>query len=130
CVSSSGDLVSVAPGAYNESIRMRPGVSVISTGGYAVTTIDGTGKTCILGQGPTPNPGVDFCVPNPDLPVCSTVVFASGFTNDDRIDGFTIRGGKGINRSLDFKIAGGGIFSLSSPTISNNLITGNALEGA
>src|SRR5262245_47615687 len=49
CHSVSGDLVSVAPGTYAESLRMRPGVSVVSTGGYTATTIDGTGKQCIHG---------------------------------------------------------------------------------
>ncbi|HKY31321.1 MAG TPA: hypothetical protein VJV23_02210, partial [Candidatus Polarisedimenticolia bacterium] len=33
CASTSGDMVSVAPGTYLEAIRMRPGVSVISQGG-------------------------------------------------------------------------------------------------
>ena len=33
CAGVSGDTVSVAPGTYPESLRMRPGVSVISQGG-------------------------------------------------------------------------------------------------
>ena len=32
---------------------------------------------------------------------CSVVVFGSYFTNDDRLDGFTIKNGKGINRSTE-----------------------------
>src|SRR5215510_13490135 len=62
CHSAAGDLVSVAPGTYLESIRMRPGVSVVSTGGYTVTTIDGTGKPCIKGAGSPPDPVTDYCV--------------------------------------------------------------------
>src|SRR6266550_2547164 len=43
CHSAIGDNIIVNPGTYNESLRMRPGVSVVSAAGYAVTTIDGTG---------------------------------------------------------------------------------------
>jgi hypothetical protein len=143
CNSVAGDSVSVAPGTYFESIRMRPGVSVVSTGGYAVTTIDGTGKPCIRGcvnansTTMTCNPAVpgsDFCTTVPGSTQCSVVVFTSipAFTNADRLDGFTIKNGKGLDRSTESrpKFAGGGIFSLSSPTISNNLITGNSVQGA
>lgn len=129
CSASPGDLVSVAPGTYNESIRMRPQVSVMSAQGYAVTTIDGTGKPCIMGESTPPNPGVDYCVPLAGSTQCSVVVFADGFTTGDRLDGFTITHGKGIVRDADMVIAGGGIFALSSPTISNNLVTGNSLQG-
>src|SRR5262245_15170058 len=101
---------------------MRPGVSVISTGGYSVTTIDGTGKVCISS---------DYCTNLSGSSQCSVVVFGSNFVNADKLDGFTIRGGAGYNRSAETrqKIAGGGIFSLSSPTISNNLITANSMSG-
>src|SRR5262245_58777148 len=61
CHSVAGDLVSVAPGTYAESLRMRPGVSVVSTGGAAVTTINGTGKPCIKGAGTPPDPVNDYC---------------------------------------------------------------------
>src|SRR5262245_19123403 len=44
CVGVSGDTVSVAPGNYPESLRMKPGVSVISQGGASVTTINGAGQ--------------------------------------------------------------------------------------
>src|SRR5439155_22646077 len=60
----------------------------------------------------------------------SVVVFGSGFSAADRLDGFTIKNGKGIVRTVETRISGGGIFSLSSPTISNNLITGNTLQGS
>jgi hypothetical protein len=124
CTAVAGDVVSVAPGIYNESLRMRPGVSVISTGGYTVTTIDAAGKKCINGS--------DFCTENAQTTQCSAVVFGSNFTNADYLDGFTIKNGKGYNRSAESrpKIAGGGILSVSSPTISNNLITANSLQGS
>src|SRR5881409_2051192 len=41
CHSTAGDLVLVNPGTYTESIRMRPGVSVVSAAGYTLTTING-----------------------------------------------------------------------------------------
>lgn len=131
CVSTPGDVVSVAPGTYRESIRMRPGVSVVSQGGYSVTTIDGTGQTCMRGASNPPVPGSDYCVPLPSSTQCSVVVFGSGFANSDRLDGFTLRGGRGINRGdlIRPQIAGGGVFVFASPTISNNLITGNTLGG-
>src|SRR5262245_25837645 len=40
CAAVSGDTVSVAPGLYTEAVRVRPGVSLISQGGAAVTTIN------------------------------------------------------------------------------------------
>src|SRR5262249_24879235 len=82
CNAVAGDSVSVAPGTYSESLRMRPGVSVISTGGYAVTTIDGTGKVCV---------SADFCTNLSGSNQCSVVVFGSNFVNADILDGFTIR---------------------------------------
>jgi formylglycine-generating enzyme required for sulfatase activity len=122
CNALAGDIISVAPGTYAESLRMRPGVSVVSTGGYAVTTIDGTGKICV---------SADFCTNVSASTQCSVVVFGSSFVNTDKLDGFTIRGGAGYNRSAESrqKIAGGGVFVLSSPTISNNLITANSMSG-
>lgn len=129
CHAGNGDIVSVAPGTYNESIRMRPGVSVISTGGSAATIVDGTGKPCIRNASTVPDPVNDFCTPAPGSTQCSTVVFGSGFTPSDRLDGFTIKHGKGVVRSLEHRISGGGIFVASSPTISNNLITANSIQG-
>src|SRR5205809_173536 len=132
CVSAAGDVVSVAPGTYLESIRMRPGVSVVSTGGYTVTTIDGTGKPCIQGPSSPPNPTTDYCVALSGSTQCSTVFIHKLFSQSDRLDGFTIKGGAGTNRSNESrkKIAGGGVFVLSDATISNNLITGNSLSGS
>ena len=129
CHAVSGDLVSVAPGTYNESLRMRQGVSVISTGGATVTTIDGTGKPCIKGASTPPQTGTDYCTALKGSTQCSTVVFGSGFTTADLLDGFTIKNGRGINRVDEGLIAGGGVFVFSSPTISNNVITANTLQG-
>jgi hypothetical protein len=63
------------------------------------------------------------------FPNCSAVVFGSSFTNTDRLDGFKIIHGSGIDRASEHAIAGAGVFVLSSPTISNNLIVGNTLTG-
>src|SRR5438093_12514266 len=90
CNAAAGDLVSVAPGTYAESIRMRPGVSVVSTGGYTVTTIDGTGRPCTQGASTPPNAAKDFCAALSGSTQCAVVVFGSGFEPPDRIDGFTI----------------------------------------
>ena len=65
---SGGGTVLVGPGTYNESLRMFPGVSVVSTDGPSVTTIDGTGIPCTTSA----------CVPSQNNLVCSTVVFGSG----------------------------------------------------
>jgi hypothetical protein len=130
CHAAAGDLVSVAPGTYLESVRMRPGVSVVSALGYAATTIDGTGKRCIRGATTPSDPVLDYCSLLAGSTQCASVVFGSGFANADRLDGFTIRGVAGVDRQSDGTIAGGGIFALSSPTISNNLIIGNALAGS
>ncbi|MFQ5718983.1 MAG: DUF1565 domain-containing protein, partial [Acidobacteriota bacterium] len=117
CASAAGDTVSVAPGTYPEAIRMRPGVSVLSQGGPAVTTIDATGQPC------SDN---DFCTKRVGNQ-CSVVTFASGHTPSTVLDGFTLTGGAGLIQTAH--VAGGGIFVFSSPTITNNVISGNILAG-
>jgi len=67
---SGGGTVLVRPGYYNESLRMFGGVSVISTDGPAVTTIDADGKPC----------NTSLCVPSTINLTCSTVVYGSGPT--------------------------------------------------
>ncbi|HET9482230.1 MAG TPA: hypothetical protein VFP98_10790, partial [Candidatus Polarisedimenticolia bacterium] len=117
CASTAGDLVSVAPGAYQESLRMRPGVSVVSQAGAAVTTINASGQPCTE---------TDYCTKRTGNQ-CSVVLFGSGRTTATRIEGFTITGGAGtIQTNL---VAGGGIFVFSSATILNNVITNNILSG-
>src|SRR4029079_15103289 len=57
-----------------------------------------------------------------------------GATNADRLEGFTVRNGKGIHQTCSGSCdaqAGGGVFILnSSPTITRNTITGNVLDPA
>jgi hypothetical protein len=122
CNAVSGDIVSVAAGTYSESLRMRPGVSVISFGGPQVTTINGLGQPCTSKT--TAGAEVAFCTQRSGSQ-CSVVVFASGHTNTTVLDGFTITGGEGlIGTDL---VSGGGIFVFSSPVISNNIIENNIL---
>ncbi len=118
---SGGGKVMVRPGTYFESLRMFGGVSVVSTDGAAVTTIDATNQMCIDAN----------CDPRVDTSSCSAVVYGSGSTPADRLEGFTITGGAGLERNPgtnDF-VAGGGIFIFaSSPTITRNEIVGNILD--
>ena len=120
---TGGGTVSVRPGTYNESVRMFPGVSVISTGGPSVTTIDGEGRPLITSS----------CLPSTNSLSSSTVVFGSGATNADRLEGFRIIGGSGLYRDFGTgdppnALTGGGIFVFDgSPTITNNEIIGNSL---
>jgi hypothetical protein len=63
----------------------------------------------------------------------SAVIFAVGNSGRVRdefgIDGCTITGGKGEDRSVDGLVAGGGVFVYGNAVISNNVITGNVLAG-
>ena len=123
---SGGGTVLVLPGYYNETLRMFPGVSVVSTDGPALTTIDSDGRPCITAA----------CVESMLNLTCSTVVYGSGSTPADRLEGFRIVGGTGLYRDFGAgtpsnALAGGGIFVFtSSPTITNNEIVGNFLSHA
>jgi len=119
CVASSGDAVSVAPGTYPEAIRMKPGVSVTSQGGAAVTTINSSGKPCTDSS---------FCAKRTGTK-CSVVTFSVGHTPATVLDGFTLTGGGGQDPNAPVVTAGGGIFVFSSPTIRNNIIQNNVLTG-
>jgi hypothetical protein len=118
-----GGTASVLPGEYHESLRMLGGVSVISTDGPDVTTLDATGQQCVLSS----------CAPNTATTICSAVVYGSGSTPADRLEGLRITGGTGFLRSangVDF-VAGGGIFLFnSSPTITNNEIVSNVMASS
>ncbi|HXV77574.1 MAG TPA: hypothetical protein VD788_14770, partial [Candidatus Polarisedimenticolaceae bacterium] len=120
---TGGGTVLVHPGIYRESLRMFPRVSVVSTDGPAVTTIDASGIPCTT----------RFCLPSQVNAVCSTVVFGEGATPADRLDGFRITGGSGLYREFPASsppdaVAGGGIFVFQgSPTISRNEIVDNVL---
>ena len=112
--------VMVRPGTYHESLRMFPGVSVVSTDGPAVTTIDATGQPCTTAA----------CEPSEANLICSAVVYGSGSTVSDRLEGFRITGGTGLFRNFGTStaVAGAGVFVFnSSPTITNNEIVTNTL---
>ena len=97
---SNGDTVLVAPGTYHENINfLGKAITVASTGGPSVTTIDGGGTE-------------------------SVVTFSSGEANSSVLEGFTITNG---NASVYNLYSGGGIaIFYASPTIKNNVITNNA----
>ncbi len=120
------DTVLVAPGTYYENIRLRTGVVLVSSHGYASTIIDGqsSGSTVTLG----------FDRDEPRNPQAAV------------IEGFTIRGGSESGLSIwdiDAEVrdcwitgnsssdAGGGIFARDcDPVISNCLVSGNlAVDG-
>lgn len=119
-----GGTVFVRPGTYAESLRMFPGVSLISTDGPAVTTIDGFNQPCTLAT----------CAKSTENLTCSTVVYGSGSTPADRLEGFRIIGGEGLYRifmdgDVPHAVAGGGVFIFgSSPTITRNEIVDNVLS--
>ncbi len=124
---SGGGSVWVSPGYYNEAIILFPDVSIISTDGPGVTTIDGSGQPCLD----------RFCAVNTSTSQCSTVIISTidgvGTTNDDRLEGFHITGGEGFFRdntgNIPDAVVGGGIFVYgdSAPTITNNEISGNIM---
>lgn len=126
--SPGGGTVLVRPGVYHEAIRIFAGISVISTDGPTVTTIDATGKPCISSD----------CSVNTFTTSCSTVQIRSsdgvGATLTDRLEGFRITGGKGTEGTFPDGtpyLVGGGIFIYgSSPTITNNQILDNVMGGS
>ena len=123
---TGGGTVLVRPGFYNESLRMFPDISVVSTDGPAVTTIDATGRPCTTHE----------CVDSLINLVCAVVVWGSGSGQNDRLEGFHITGGSGLFRDFEGgtppnAISGGGVFVFnSSSTITNNEIVGNTLTNS
>jgi len=117
--------VLVGPGTYHESIRMFPGISVVSTDGPSLTTIDATGQPCWTRD----------CAVNTSTTSCAAVLISSNngvpVGSDTRLEGFRITGGVGVYRSFangDDLVAGAGIFVFnSSPVITGNEISGNSL---
>ena len=128
---ATGGTVMVQPGSYNESLRMVPGVSVISTGGPSVTTVDATGRPCsVKGSDPGPPDCGDASTTNL---TCSVVVFGSDSLSTDRLEGLRLTGGTGLRRTVGTleAVAGAGIFVFgSSPVITNNEIVNNTMSHA
>ena len=99
-IASNGDLIQVAPGTYTETIDfLGKAITVRSTGGPAVTTIDG------VGGGPT-------------------VSFVNNEGADSVLSGFTVTGGQG-----GLGEGGGIHCSTGTPTIEDCVITGNTGGG-
>jgi parallel beta-helix repeat protein len=98
---SDGDRVQVSPGTYFENINFNGKlITVTSTDGPKVTTINGGKKT-------------------------SVATFSSGETRDAVLSGFTITNGL-ASLSSPAQVGGGIQIENSSPTISGNVINGNA----
>ena len=122
---SGGGTVHVLPGSYNEAIRFFPRVSVVSTDGPAVTTIDATGQYCYTSA-------CDVSTVTP----CAVAYFPTSsahLARGERLEGFRLTGGGGINQTCSGGcdiMSGAGIFILnSSPTITRNEVVGNVLQG-
>lgn len=96
---SNGDTVLVSDGTYKENIDFKgKAITLKSVNGAATTIIDGGGADC-------------------------AVKFVTNEGPDSVLTGFTIQNGF---TSFNCRYSGGGIFvSNSSPTITNNTITGN-----
>jgi len=102
-----GDIINVAPGTYLEAVAFNGRrVTLRSTGGPSVTTIDATG----LWE--------------------SAVRFSAAENYDSVLDGFTITGGQGISESSTSPSRlGGGIFSMGAvPTITNCVMHDNTAD--
>jgi hypothetical protein len=101
----SGDRILVAAGVYHETVVMRDNIDLVGED-PATTVLDGTGLS---------NPVVAF----------------HGTSQETRLQGFTITGGSGgfIDTVGGVPVyAGGGIAIFdASPTITNNIVTGNSL---
>ena len=124
----AGDEIVVAPGTYFEAINfLGKAITVRSSGGAAVTTIDGGGVEfhvvqCVSGEGPdTVLDGFTITGGNANGP---------DFFSDKRGGGMYIDGSSPTVTNCDFigNMArfGGGMFNdFSSPTVSNCTFTGN-----
>ena len=98
---SPGDTVLVAPNTYYENIDFKgKAITVTSSGGAAVTTIDGGNKDGI-----------------------ATVIFSKGETSTSVISKFTIRGGG--DTTFTGTSDGGVYVGGASPTIQGNTVTAN-----
>jgi parallel beta-helix repeat protein len=102
---NNGDTVLVAPGTYYENIDfLGKAITVTSSGGSAVTIIDGGGA-----------------------PGKATVSFQTNELRDSVISNFTIRNGGYATFTSE---SNAGVYALlSAPTITNNIITANQCDG-
>ena len=100
-LASSGDTILVSPGTYPEAINFTgKNLAVRSVGGPAGTTIAAPAMTPV-------------------------VIFAAGEGPGAVLDGFTLTGGKPDFVAPFFGNGGGVFIQFTSPTISNNVLTGN-----
>src|SRR5436189_57764 len=76
----TGGTINVLPGTYHEALRVPANISIISTDGPAVTTLDGTGRPC---------PTADYCTFGL-VPSCSAVYFPTAAGATSRIEGVRI----------------------------------------
>ncbi len=107
---STGDTVLVGAGTYVENINFNGmAIAVMSEYGADTTTIDGS------------SPAHDD--------TGSVVLFMSGEDANSVLQGFTITGGTGTLDPVEGRM-GGGILCInnSSPTITNNTISGNSAQ--
>ncbi len=99
-----GDEVEVHPGAYNEAIDfLGKAITVRSTDGPDVTTIDGTGNFHVV-----------QCV--------------SGEGSDTALDGFVITGGNADGDEFLETVGGGMLNDASSPTVTNCTFSDNSAD--
>jgi len=120
-IQATGGTVQVLPGVYHEAIRFPANVTVISTDGPAVTTIDAAGRPCVVN---------DFCTFQ-GTTNCSAVYFPSAAGTTSRLEGFHVQGGGGTDQpGFLAKIGAGVLVYGSSPTITRNEIVGNALSSS
>ncbi len=119
-IKMTGGTINVLPGTYREAIRVTANITIISTDGPAVTTLNATGKPC---------PTSDFCTIGTQ-PNCSAVYFPSAAGSTSRIEGIRItNAGGGIDLPTDLAKIGAGILVFgSSPTITRNEIVGNTIS--
>jgi parallel beta-helix repeat protein len=107
---ANGDTVLVAPGTYVENIDfLGKAITVASESGPLVTVLDG-------GDPVEPKYG------------CAAK-FVSGEKPDSVLEGFTITNGTGYYvQAAGGQRYGGGVFCTCSPTLKNNIITGNEAD--
>jgi hypothetical protein len=121
-IKTTGGTINVLPGTYHEAIRVTANINIVSTDGPAVTTLDATGRPCVVS---------DFCTYQATTD-CSAVYFPSAAGNTSRLEGIHITGGHGIENTCGtnctIKIGGGITIFGSSPVITRNEIVGNSLS--